>query len=109
MAERWLRSQSGTRGEGSFDNARNIDMDSNSTYLETEADITVRANPTVEVSVQNSEVTVHDSSNANLSNIASSQLQDVLTTVMTAMQAEICKQTAAFQMEVAKLTETLKV
>jgi hypothetical protein len=64
MAERWLRSRSGTRDEGSFDNAGNIDMSSNSTYLESEADITVRANPTMEVSVQVSEVTAHDSNNA---------------------------------------------
>jgi hypothetical protein len=47
MAERWLRSRSGTCDEGGFEIARNIDMDSNSTDLDTEADITVRANPTV--------------------------------------------------------------
>jgi len=58
--------------------------------------------------VQNSEVTVHDSNNATLSNITTLQLQDLLTTVMTAIQAESCKQTAAFQTEIAKLTETLK-
>ena len=92
MAERWLRSQSGTRDEVSFDNAGNIDMDSSSTYLESEADVTVRAHPTVEVGVQNSEVTVHDSGNANLSSITTSQSQDLLTTVMAAMQAKICKQ-----------------
>ena len=34
MAERWLRSWSGTRDEDSFGNVDNIDMDSNSTYLE---------------------------------------------------------------------------
>jgi hypothetical protein len=83
-------------------------MDSNSTCLESEADITVRANPTVEVGEQNSEVTAHDSNNATLSNITASQLQELLTTVMTAIQAESCKQTAAFQTEVAKLTETSK-
>jgi hypothetical protein len=105
MAERWLRNRSGTRDEGSFDNAENIDMDSNSTYLE--ADITVRANPTVEVGVNNSEVTAHDTTNATLPNITS-QLQDLLTTVMAAIQTESCKQTAAFQTEVAKLIEPLK-
>jgi len=104
MAERWLRSRSGTHDEGSFDNAENIDLDS-----ELEAGITVRANPTVEVGVQNSEVTARDSNNANLSNITTSQLQDLLTTVMAAIQAESCKQTGAFQTEVAKLTETRKV
>jgi oligoendopeptidase F len=83
-------------------------MDSNSTCLESEADITVTANPTVEVDVQNSEVTTHDSNNATLSNITASQLQDLFTTVMTAIQAESCKQTATFQTEVAKLTETSK-
>ena len=56
MAERWLRSRSGIRDEGSFDDTENIDMDSNSTYLESEADITVMENPTVEVGLQNSEV-----------------------------------------------------
>jgi hypothetical protein len=76
-------------------------MDNNSTYLDSEADITVKANPRVEVGVQNSEVTAHDSNNANLSNITTSQLQDLLTTVMAAIQAESCKQTAAFQTEVA--------
>ena len=104
MAERWLRSRSGTHDEGSFDNAENIDMDSNSTYLESEADITMRVNPTVEVGLQNSEVAAHASNNANVSNITASQLQDLLTTVMTAIQTESCKQTAAFQTEVAKLT-----
>ena len=64
MAQRWPRSRSGTRDEGSFDNTGNIDLDSNSTYLESKADITVRANPTVEISVQNWEVTAHDSNNA---------------------------------------------
>jgi len=108
MAERWLRSRSGTRDEGSFDNAENIDRDSNSTCLESEAGITVRANSAVEVGGQNSEVTAHDSNNATLSNITASQLQDLLTTVMTAIQAESCKQTAAFQTVVAKLTETPK-
>jgi hypothetical protein len=68
MADRWLRSRSGTRDEGSFDNTKNIGMDSNSTYLESEADITVRANPRVEVRVKNSEVTAHDGSNATLAN-----------------------------------------
>ena len=62
MAERWFRSRSGTRDESSFNNAENVDMDSNSTYLESEADITVTANPTPEVEVQNSEVTAHGSS-----------------------------------------------
>jgi hypothetical protein len=83
-------------------------MDSNSTYLESEADITARANPTVEVGVQNSEVTSHDSNIATVSNITTSRLEDLLTTVMAAIQAESCKQTAAFQTEVAKLTENLK-
>jgi hypothetical protein len=108
MAERWLRSSSGTRDEGSFDNTKNIYVDSNSTYLESEADITVRANPRVEVRVQNSEVTAHDGSNATLANSTSSPLQDLLTAIMAALQAEICKQTPAFQKEVAKVTETLK-
>jgi hypothetical protein len=72
-------------------------MDSNNTNL-----ITVRANPAVEVSVQNSEVTAHDSNNAT------SQLHNLLATVMAAFQVESTKQTAAFQTEVAKLIETLK-
>jgi DNA anti-recombination protein RmuC len=67
----------------------------------------VRANPIVEVSILNSEATAHDSNNATLSNITS-QIQDLLTTVMTAINAESCKQTAAFQAEMTKLTETLK-
>jgi len=56
--------------------------------------------------VQNSEVATNDSNNATLSNITS-QLQDLLATVMTAIQAESTKQKAAFQTEVAKLTELL--
>jgi len=51
----------------SFDNADNVDLDSNSKYLE--ADITVTANTAVEGGVQNSEVAAHDSHNATLSNI----------------------------------------
>ena len=109
MAERWLRSRRGTHDEDSFDKADNTDIDSNTAYLEPEMNITVRANPTVEVIVQNSEVTAHDSNNATLSNITSSQLQELLATVMAAIQAESSKQTAAFQTEVAKLTEALKV
>jgi len=62
----------------------------------------VSANPTVEVGVQNSEF------NTNLSNITISQLQDLLATVMTAIQTESSKQTAAFQTEVSKLTENLE-
>jgi hypothetical protein len=50
MAERWLRSRSGTRDE-EF-RQRNVDLDSNSKYLE--ADITVTANTAVEGGVQNS-------------------------------------------------------
>ena len=73
MAERWLRSRSGTRDEGSFDKAENMDMYSNSTYLESEADITVRENPTVEVGLKNWEVTAHASNNAALSNITTSK------------------------------------
>jgi len=56
-------------------------MDSNSTYLGSEPDIAVSANPTVEVGVQNSEFST------TLSNITTSQLQDLLATVMTAIQA----------------------
>jgi DNA anti-recombination protein RmuC len=107
MAEKWLRRRSGTHSEGSADNAEN--MDSSSTFFESEADVTVRANPAVEVGVQNAEITTHDSDNATLSNITTAQLQDLLTTVMAAIQAESCKQTAAFQSEISKLTETLKV
>jgi DNA anti-recombination protein RmuC len=79
-------------------------MDSDNTYLESGADITVRANPTV----NNLEVTAHDNNNATLSNITTSHLQDLVATVMTAIQAASSKQTAAFQTKVAKLTETLK-
>jgi hypothetical protein len=43
-----------------------------------------------------------------MSNITTSQLQDLFATVMTAIQTESNKQTAAFQTEVAKLTETLR-
>jgi hypothetical protein len=100
MAERWLRSPSDTRNEGSVDNAEN--RDSNSTYFESEAGVTMRANPAVEEGVQNAEVTSRDSNNATLSNITTAQLQDLLTTLMAAIQAESYKQTAA-------LTETLKV
>jgi len=59
------------------DNAVNVDMDSNSIYLESEPDIAASANPTVEVGVQNSEFST------TLSNITTSQLQDLLATVMT--------------------------
>ena len=76
------------RDEDSFDNADSTDMDNNSTYLASEADITVRTNPTLEVSVQNSEVTAYDSNNATLSNITS-QLQDLFATVMTANRAQL--------------------
>jgi hypothetical protein len=80
-------------------------MDSNNKYLESGADIAVRADPTV----QNLVVTTEDNNNATLSNISTSHLQDLLATVMTAIQAESSKQTAAFQTEVAKLMETLKM
>ena len=108
MAERWLRSWTGPRDQGSFDDADKIDLDSESTYLGSEATITVRANPTGEGSLQNSVVAAHNSDNATLANITTLQLQDLLATVMTAIQAESSKQTAAFQTELAKLTETLK-
>jgi hypothetical protein len=108
MAEKWLRSRSGTRDEDSFDKTDNIDTDSNSTYLESEANIAVTANPTGEGSVQNSVFVAHDSNNATLPNITTLQLQDLLATVMTAIHAESSKQTAAFRTELAKLTETLK-
>ena len=70
MAQRRLRSRSGTRDEEINDNADNIDMDSNNTYLESGADIAVGANPTV----QNLVVTTHDNNNATLSNITTSHL-----------------------------------
>jgi len=63
----------------------------------------------VEVSILNSEAAAHDSNNANLANITKAQIQDLLTTVMTAIKAESSKQTAAFQAEMTKLTETLKM
>jgi hypothetical protein len=44
-----------------------IETDSNSTYLESQANITVRANPAVEGGVQNFEVIAHDSNNATYS------------------------------------------
>jgi hypothetical protein len=68
----------------------------------------VKANPVVEVNMQDSELTTFSSDNATMSNITTSQLQDLLATVMTAIQTESNKQTAAFQTEVAKLTETLR-
>ena len=75
MAERWLRSRTGARDQGSFDDADNIDLDSESTYLGSEATITVRANPTGEGSVQNSVVAAHDSNNATFANITTLQLR----------------------------------
>ena len=80
-------------------------MDSYNIDLESGAYISVRTNPTA----QNLIVTTHDNSNAKLSNISTSRLQDLFTNVMTAIQAENSKQTAAFQTEVAKLTENLKM
>ena len=77
-------------------------MDNNSTYLQSETDITVGANPTVEAGVQNSKFST------TLPNITV-QLQDLLATVMTAIQAESSKQTAAFQTKVAKCTGQLFV
>jgi hypothetical protein len=68
----------------------------------------VRANTTGEDSVQNSVFGAHDCNNATLTNITTLQLQDLLANVMTAIQAESIKQTAAFQTELAKMTETLK-
>jgi hypothetical protein len=106
--ERRLRSRSSTRNEDIFDNTDNLDMDRNNAGFELEADITVRENPAVEVRVQNSEVNVNNSSNVTLPNITASQIQDLLATVITAIQAESSKQTAIFQAEVAKQTETLK-
>ena len=49
MAERWLRSRSGQCDEVDPDIAVNVNMDNNNTYLQSETDITVDANPTVEV------------------------------------------------------------
>jgi len=86
----------------------NRDIDSNSTYLETETNITVTANPAVEGGGQNSEVAAHGSSKATLSNITALKLQDILATVMTAIQAEGSKQTAVVKTEIAKLAETIK-
>ena len=97
MAERWLRSRTGPRDQDSFNDADNIDLDSEGTYLGSEVTITVRANPTGEGSVQNSVVAARDSDNATLANITTLQLQDLLVTVMTAIQVESSKQTAAFQ------------
>jgi DNA anti-recombination protein RmuC len=77
--------------------------------LESEANSTVKANPVMEVNRQNSEVTTFNSDNATISDIATSLLQDLFATVMTAIQTEGNKQTAAFQTEAAKLTETLKL
>jgi len=77
MAETWLRSRTGACDRLNPDNAVNVDMDSNSTYFESETDIAVSANPTVGVGVQNSEFST------TLSNITTSQLQDLLATVMT--------------------------
>jgi len=45
---------------------------------------------------------------AALSSIATSQLQDLLATVMAVTHADSTQQTAAFQIEVAKLTQTLQ-
>ena len=108
MADRWLRSRSGTRDEDSLDHVNSLDMDSNNTCFESEANITVTANPAVEVSMQNSEDAANNSSTVKLSSVTTSQLQDLLATVMAAIQAESSKQTAAFQAEIAKQTETLK-
>jgi len=66
-------------------------MDSDNTCLESEADIEVRADPIVEVSILNSEAAAHDSNNATLANITTSPIQDLLTTVMTVVKAESSK------------------
>ena len=49
------------------------------------------ANHTGEGSVKNSVITAHNSGNATLANISSLQLQDLLATVMRAIQAEKTK------------------
>jgi hypothetical protein len=60
----------------------------------------------VEFIVQISDVASHDKNNAILSNIVT-KLQDLLATVMAAIEAQSTKQTVAFQKEVTKLKETL--
>jgi hypothetical protein len=75
----------------------NTKMNSNNIIIRSEANSAVRANPVVEVNVQDSDVTAVNSNNATMSNITTSQLQDLLVTVMAAIQTEIIKQTAAFQ------------
>jgi hypothetical protein len=100
MADRLLRSRSSTRDEDSFNCVDNTNIDSTNTILQSEADTTVRANPAVESNVQKYEVTALDSNNANVSNITTVQLKELFATVMTAIQAESIKQTAAFQTEV---------
>jgi hypothetical protein len=52
MRDRCLRSRNGTPDEYSFDNVYNLDIDSNNAYIDLEANVTVRANPTVEFVVQ---------------------------------------------------------
>jgi hypothetical protein len=76
--------------------------------VETEANSAVKANPVVEVNIQGAEFTNLSSDNAAMSNVTTSQLQDLFAAVMAAIQTESNKQTAAFQTEIVKMTETLK-
>jgi len=69
VAERWLWIRSGIYDGINPDKSFNADKDSKNTYLESEADIAERANPPVDVGVQNSELST------TLSNITS-QSQD---------------------------------
>ena len=111
MADRWLRSTSRSSSVGSdAGSAQNVDREAdNATCSDFEADITVRENPVTEMIEGNSDFmpTVKEIINSNVNvnvestNISANQIQDMLQTVMAAIQSEGIKQTAALE---ARLT-----
>jgi hypothetical protein len=67
----------------------------------------VKANPVVEVNMQDSEVIAFNNDKKTMSNITTSQLQDLFATVITAIQTKGNKQTAALQTDLNKKMKNL--
>jgi hypothetical protein len=71
--------------------------------FESDAEVTVRANPVLEQGEQNANiffpsndnVTISTDSNLEKGSMSATQLQELLATLMQTIQSEICKQTAA--------------
>jgi hypothetical protein len=106
MSSRRLHNRSySVASQADSDHSENMEDSNNVTYFESDAEATVRKNPTLEQTELNANivVTFNDKvsfctdSNPDKTSMSATQLQEFLPTLKQKIQSETCKQTAALE------------